>query len=232
MTSPTLLITGASSGIGRATALLAAERGYRLALAARSADKLESLVGEIRARHGMDAIAVACDVQQWASQQAMVARVLDEFGRLDAVFANAGRGLDGKGFAGSDPDEWREVLLTNVLGPALTLRASLEALKRQRGHAVITGSVAGRRIMPGSFYGATKSAVQSMAYNLREELRGSGVRVTLVEPGLVDTPFFDTPREHALEADDIARAVLFALSQPASVEVHDMCVLPTPPVDP
>ncbi|WP_106478425.1 SDR family oxidoreductase [Phytohalomonas tamaricis] len=231
MTSPILLITGASSGIGRATAELAAEQGYHVALAARSADKLEALAQELTERHGTKAIAVSCDVQDWGSQQAMVKQVLDEFGRLDAVFANAGRGLDGKGFAGSDPDEWREVVLTNVLGPALTLRASLEALKSSRGHVLITGSVAGRRTLPGSFYGATKSAVQSMAYNLREEVRGSGIRVTLVEPGLVDTPFFDSPRENALKAEDIARAVVFALNQPASVEVHDMCVLPTPPID-
>lgn len=227
---PVLLITGASSGIGEATARRAAEAGYDLALASRSARRLESLAEAIEQNSSARAVAFGCNVQQWDSQQALIEAVVETFGGLDAVFANAGRGLEGRGYGGSDPAEWQEVLLTNVLGPALTVRASLEALKRRRGHVVMTGSVAGRRIMPGSFYGATKSAVQSMAYNLREELRGSGMRVTLVAPGVVDTPFFDEPQQDALKADDIARAVVFALTQPESVEVHDMCILPTPPV--
>lgn len=228
---PVLLITGASSGIGEATARRAAEAGYDLALAARSARRLEALREEIEQGGQARVVAFSADVQQWDSQQALIEAVVETFGGLDAVFANAGRGLEGRGYAGSDPQEWQEVLLTNVLGPALTVRASLEALKKRRGHVIMTGSVAGRRVLPGSFYGATKSAVQSMAYNLREELKGSGMRVTLVEPGLVDTPFFDEPQQNALHADDIARSVIFALTQPQNVEVHDMCILPTPPVE-
>lgn len=222
-----LLITGASSGIGEATARQAAAAGYRLALTARDREKLYSLSQTLETEN----VPIECDVQNWESQQAAVKRVLGHFGRLDAVFANAGRGLSGGGYSGGDPSQWRDALLTNVLGPALTIRASLEALKASRGHIVITGSVAGRRTLTGSFYGATKWAVSGMAGNLREELRGTGIRVTLLEPGMVDTPFFDSPKPEALNADAVAETVMFAMNRPAGVEIHDLCVLPTPPLD-
>lgn len=231
MANPTLLITGASTGIGEASARHAAQAGYNVALAARSTKRLETLAETLEQEYGVQAAAFTCNVQSWEAQEQLVASVVEHFGALDAVFANAGRGLEGRGYSGSDPEEWREVLLTNVLGPALTVRAAMAELKKSRGHVLITGSVAGRRIMPGSFYGATKSAVQSMAYNLREEVKGSGMRVTLIEPGMVDTPFFDEPQEDALTPDDIARSVIFALTQPKSVEVHDMCILPTLPIE-
>ena len=222
-----LLITGASSGIGAATAELAAQAGFRLVLAARDKNKLDVLAAKL----GGDVLAVKCDVQSWESQQAMVKQALDHFGQIDVVFANAGRGSGPGGFSGADPEVWHDVVLTNVLGPALTLRASLEALKQQQGQVLITGSVAGRRSLPGSFYGITKWAMSGLAGNLREELKGSGVRVTLIEPGMVDTPFFDEAQKQALRPNDIARSVLFAIQQPAGCEIHDLCMLPTPPVD-
>jgi len=223
-----LLITGASTGIGAATARAAAKKGYRLALCARSADKLEALVREI----GDDrAFAQRCDVTDFDDQQRMVAEVLDHFGRIDAVFANAGTGGEPGGFSGAPVASWKKMVDVNILGVAFTLRATLEEVKKRRGHVVLTGSVAGRRTLAGSMYSATKWAVSAIGYGLREEIKGSGVRVTLLEPGMVDTPFFDEPKPDALSSDDIARAVVYALTQPAHVDVHELMVLPTPPED-
>jgi NADP-dependent 3-hydroxy acid dehydrogenase YdfG len=224
MADPVFLITGASSGIGAATARHAAQAGYRLILAARSTDKLEQLAAELG---GEDrALAVSCDVTEWDQQAAMVESALDRFDRLDVVFANAGFGA-ARGFTNESPEQWRSMVLTNVYGVALTIRASLEAVKQSTGHFVLTGSVAGRRALPGSLYSATKWAVTAMGESLRLELNDTGVRVTLIEPGMVDTPFFDNPVSNALHPDDIARAVMFAVSQPPHVDVNEMLVRPT-----
>ena len=229
MSDPVLLITGASSGIGAATARLAAEAGYRIALAARSEHKLTQMVDEFG---GSDrAVAIRCDVKDYAEQQAMVARVLDHFGQLDAVYANAGMPGGEGGFSSADPEVWREMLLTNVYGVGLTLRCSLEALKASRGHVLLTGSAAGRFVIPGSMYSASKWAVTGMGLSVREELRGSGVRVTLIEPGMVDTPLFDQPPPYALQPEDIGRAVVYALSQPRHVDVNELLIRPVPPLD-
>jgi len=223
-----LLITGASTGIGAATARAASQAGYKLALCARSEDKLEALVREI----GDDrALAQRCDVTDFEDQQRMVAEVLDHFGRIDAVFANAGTGGEPGGFSGAPVESWKKMVDVNILGVAYTLRATLEEVKKRDGHVVLTGSVAGRRTLAGSMYSATKWAVSAIGYGLREEIKGSGVRVTLLEPGMVDTPFFDEPKPDALKAEDIASAVVYALTQPAHVDVHELMVLPTPPRD-
>jgi NADP-dependent 3-hydroxy acid dehydrogenase YdfG len=222
-----LLITGASSGIGAATARAAAADGWSLVLAARSADKLGTLVQEI----GEDrACAVPCDVTDYLDQQRMVDAAINRFGRIDAVFANAGTGGEPGGFSGAPPESWRKMVDVNILGVAYTLRVVLEHVKKARGHVLITGSVAGRRVLAGSMYAATKWAVSAIGYALREELRGSGVRVTLIEPGMVNTPFFDTPKPDVLQPEDVARSVIYALSQPPNVDVHELTILPTPPV--
>jgi len=224
--NPVLLITGASSGIGAATARHAAEKGYRLALAARRRDKLDALVDELGgASH---ALAIACDVTDKTSQQHMVDATLDHFGQIDAVFANAGIGGKPGGFCGADSDVWKDMILTNVYGVGLTIQATADALKASRGHLLITGSAAGRATIPGSMYSATKWAVSAIGYGVREELRGTGIRVTLIEPGMVDTPFFDEHPEHALTDRDIAEAVLFSLTRPASVDINEILVRPTP----
>ena len=130
------------------------------------------------------------------------------------------------GTENGDPENWREMVLTNVLGCAYTCKACLPAIKRSRGHVVLTGSRAGRERISGSFYGATKWAVKGYAHNLREELSGSGARVTLIEPGMVDTPFFDSEKPDALRADDVARAVLYAVTQPEHVQVPEIFIMP------
>jgi|SRR5579871_2083064 len=226
---PVFLITGASSGIGAETARQAAAAGYRVVLAARSGDALAELARELGGdRH---ALAVTCDVTEFEQQVAMTRAALDAFGRIDVVFANAGFGAT-RGFLEESPEHWRSMILTNVLGVALTVRATLpHLLERGTGHYVLTSSVAGRRSLPGSVYSATKWAVTGLGQSLRGELRqmrqNTAIRVTLIEPGGVETPFFDTPGSGRLEAADIARTVLFAVSQPAHVDVAELLVLPS-----
>jgi NADP-dependent 3-hydroxy acid dehydrogenase YdfG len=221
---PVFLITGASSGIGEATARHASEAGYRLVLAARSEDKLGSLAEDLGGPER--AIAVRCDVTEWADQEALAAAALDAFGQVDVVFANAGFGAP-RGFLESTVEHWREMVLTNVYGAALTIRGTLDSLKESKGHLLLTGSVAGRRALPGSLYSCTKWAVTAMGEAARLELDGTGVRVSLIEPGMTDTPFFDNRPSSALEPDDIARAVMFAVSQPPHVDVNEILVRPT-----
>jgi NADP-dependent 3-hydroxy acid dehydrogenase YdfG len=218
------LITGASSGIGEATARRAVEAGYSVVLGARSIDRLEALAQELGGEE--KAVALRCDVTEWADQEALVEVALDRFGRLDVALANAGFGAK-RGFLEETPEFWKSMVLTNVYGAALTIRATLPSLKESKGHLLLTGSVAGRRALPGSLYSATKWAVTAMGEAARLELNGTGVRVTLIEPGSVDTPFFDDPPAGALEPDDIARAILYAVSQPPRVDVNEMLVRPT-----
>jgi NADP-dependent 3-hydroxy acid dehydrogenase YdfG len=218
------LITGASSGIGAATARRAHEQGFRVVLAARSLERLEALATELGGPER--ALAVRCDVSEWVEQQRMVQATLEAFGRIDVVFANAGFGGP-RGFLNDTPEHWREMVLTNVYGAALTLRASIPALKESRGHLLLTSSVAGRRPLPGSMYSCTKHAVTAMGEAARQDLHGTGIRVTLIEPGMTDTPFFDERPQEALQDDDIARAVLYAVSQPAHVNVNEILVRPT-----
>lgn len=227
--TPVMLITGASSGIGAETARAAAREGYRLVLAARSEDKLANLQQELGGRESV--LTVRCDVQSETDQKRMVSEALDAFGRIDAVFANAGRGGEPGGFSEADPGVWKDMILTNVLGVGLTIQACLPALRESQGHLLLTGSAAGRVTIPGSMYSATKWAVSGIGYGVREELRGSGIRVTLIEPGMVDTPFFDEPPAHALKPEDVANAVMYAVSQPAHVDVNEILVRPTPAVE-
>lgn len=218
------LITGASSGIGAATAHRARADGWRVVLAARSLEPLQALADELGGCE--HALAVRCDVSEWEDQQQMVAAALQAFGRIDVAFANAGFGGP-RGFLKDTPEHWREMVLTNVYGAALTLRATIPALKDSRGHLMLTSSVAGRRVLPGSMYSCTKHAVTAMGEAARQDLHRTGVRVTLIEPGMTDTPFFDERPTDALQDDDIARAVLYAASQPEHVNVNEILLRPT-----
>jgi NADP-dependent 3-hydroxy acid dehydrogenase YdfG len=223
-----LLITGASTGIGAATARAAVDAGYRVALGARSEEKLTELAADL----GGDgrALAVRCDVSEWEDNERLASTALETFGRIDAVFANAGVGAQ-RGFLEESPEHWRSMVLTNVLGVAYTIRATLpHLLDRGDGHYLITSSVAGRRALPGSLYSATKFAVSAMAEGLRQELRHempeADIRVTLISPGMVETPFFDRRPQNALHDDDVARAVMYALDQPPHVDVNEVLLRP------
>ncbi|MGE5635323.1 MAG: SDR family oxidoreductase [Nocardioidaceae bacterium] len=221
---PVLVITGASSGIGAASARRAVEFGYRVVLAARSEERLARLADEL----GGDEKAVArrCDVSSWADQQALVRAALERFGRMDAYLANAGFGAK-RGFLEESVEHWRAMVDTNVLGVAFSIRAALAHFREQgRGHMLLVSSVAGRRALPGSLYSATKFAVSAMGEALRAEVAETDIKTTLIEPGMTDTPFFDERPTGALEPDDIARAVMFALTQPPHVDVNEVLVRP------
>jgi NADP-dependent 3-hydroxy acid dehydrogenase YdfG len=214
------LISGASTGIGAATARLASAAGYRLVLGARSEDKLEELTAEL------GGIAVPCDVTNYADVEAMVERARSVFGRIDVVFANAGIGYP-RGFEAGDPEEAKQAVLTNVFGVYATIRATAAALRATRGHLVITSSIAGRRALKGSLYSATKFAVTGMAEAARQDFNGTGVRTTLISPGMVETEGFSHDLEETLTPEDIARTVLFAVQQPPHMDINEIMVRPT-----
>lgn len=226
---PVLLITGASSGIGAATARAAAS-SHRLVLAARRLNELEALAKELGGEER--AIAVRCDVTEWDQVQVLAATALERYGRIDAVFANAGFGAT-RGFLEESVEHWRSMVLTNVYGAALTIRATLpHLLERGNGHFLITSSTAGRTALPGSLYSATKWAATAIGESLRGELRqmhgNTAIKVTLIEPGMTDTPFFDnSPGDSALRDTDIAKAVMFALEQGPGVDVSEILIRPT-----
>jgi len=222
-----LFITGASMGIGAAVARHAVGAGYRVVLTARSLDKLEALAAELGPER---ALALKVDVTEWKELEGAVAATLARFGRLDAAFANAGFTAGTGRYASGDPtpDEWKDMILTNVLGAALTARATLPEIVKAKGHFFLVGSVAGRVTTPGP-YSATKWAVAGMGDSIRKEVSGQGVRVTIVEPGRVDTEFWrgGKPDAQFLQGDDVARAVLYALTQPEHVAINELLIRPT-----
>lgn len=220
-----MLITGASSGIGAALAAHAVEAGMRVVLGARRMELLEALAERLGGPER--AIAVRLDVTDWQSNQDFVAAGLAAFGRVDALVANAGFGAP-RGWLESTPEHWRDMVLTNVYGCAISVRAALPALLESQGDLLLTSSVAGRRVLPGSLYSCTKHAVTAMAEAVRQEVSAQGVRVTSIEPGMVDTPFFDDGvPDWVLQDDDIARAALYALSQPSRATISTITVRPS-----
>ncbi|MGI8747117.1 MAG: SDR family oxidoreductase [Deinococcus sp.] len=222
-----IFITGASMGIGAALARQAAQAGYRVVLTARSLDKLEELAAELGPEN---ALPLKVDVTRWEELERAVAATLERFGRLDVAFANAGFTAGAGRYASGDPtpDEWQGMILTNVLGAALTARATLPEIIRARGHFFLVGSVAGRvaNLGPSS---ATKWAVEGMGDSIRKEVSGQGVRVTLIEPGRVDTDFWRNGKPDAsfLQGDDVARAVMYVLAQPEHVAINELLIRPT-----
>jgi len=222
--SQVLLITGASSGIGAATARQAVDAGWRVLLTARREDRLLELASELGGDE--QALALRCDVTSFRDQETAVRTAVERFGRLDAFLANAGFGAK-RGFLEETPEHWKAMVDTNVLGAAYSIRAALAQFKEQgSGHVLLMSSVAGRRALPGSLYSATKFAVTAMGEGLRAEIAETPIKVTLIEPGMVDTEFFENRPANALEADDIARAIMYALSQPAHVDVNEVLVRP------
>jgi len=215
-----VLVTGASSGIGEATARLLVARGARVVLGARRADRLADLAAEL----GEDWVpARPTDVADESDVEALVALALTRFGRLDALFANAGLGGGGT-LVDGDPTRWREMLLTNVYGLALTVRHAVQPmLAAGSGHVVLTSSVVARRPAHANYvYAATKHAVNALGEGLRRELSGR-IRVTLIEPGMTDTAIWEDRPEGALDPEDVARVVCFCLEQPDNVSISMRC---------
>jgi NADP-dependent 3-hydroxy acid dehydrogenase YdfG len=231
-------ITGASSGIGEATALLLAERGARLVLGARRSERLADLVAKIEAAGGT-AVHTRTDVTRREDLHALVALACERFGRLDVLVGNAGAGpispLDDLRV-----DEWDEMVDVNVKGVLHGIAAALPVFRAQRaGHFVTTASTAAFRAVPAmAVYAGTKVAVRAICEGLRQESGGT-LRVTTVSPGIVHTDFAEASTnddvrtriagmrdEIAISPDAIARAVAFAIEQPADVDVNEIVVRP------
>lgn len=248
MTAPTDLtgrvvaITGASSGIGEATALAAARAGAAVSLAARRADRIAALADRITADGGK-AVAIETDVTDEASANAFVAGTTDALGGLDVLVNNAGVMLLGP-VTGADTDEWRRMIEVNCLGLLYCCHAALPVMGAAGGgHIVNVSSVAGRRARLGSaVYNMTKYGVVGFSEGLRQEALYAGVRVTVVEPGFVATELLDhntnpVVQEAAgkmkeqigtvLESEDIANGILYAITQPAHVAVSEVMIIPT-----
>jgi NADP-dependent 3-hydroxy acid dehydrogenase YdfG len=225
--SPVTLITGGGSGIGAAVARRLLDAGQRVAVTGRGEGRLDGFADELGRPDGL--LTIPGNAADYEDVRSAVDRTLKEFGRLDSVIANAGFATHDS-VATGDPAGWTEMVLTNVLGPALLIRASVDALKETRGRIVLVGSVAGFVPTPGNIYGATKWAVTGLAENVRREVTEFGVGVTLIAPGRVETPFWDSygslPPGHLLTADQIAASVVWAMEQPEGVDVNTVVVRP------
>ena len=234
------LVTGASSGIGSAVARALAQRGVHVALAARRVERLQALSEELTRDGRTQALAIACDVRNPDEVQAAVRQTLDRWGQLDILVANAGFGYRAPLVEG-DITRWKDMIDTNVYGLLLTLKYGVPPLlERGQGHVIVTSSVAGRMPTPGgSAYCGSKFAATAIADVLRQEVGPKGVRVTTIEPGVVISEFQEvagyTPGtlENMLKGatplvpDDIARAVIFAVEQPAHYAINEIVVRPT-----
>ncbi|MFF6779548.1 SDR family NAD(P)-dependent oxidoreductase [Streptomyces sp. NPDC012510] len=225
--APVTLITGGGTGIGAAVARRLLDDGQRVAVTGRRAERLRAFAEELGDPKGL--LTLPGNAAEYIDVQAAVDTTLKEFGRIDTVLANAGFATHDT-VAEGDPAGWTEMVLTNVLGPALLIRAAVDALKETRGRIVLVGSVAGFVHTPGNIYGATKWAVTGLAENTRRQVTEWGVGVTLVAPGRVETPFWDSygslPPGHLLTADQIADSVVWAIRQPAGVDVNTVVVRP------
>ncbi|MDX2592315.1 SDR family NAD(P)-dependent oxidoreductase [Streptomyces sp. WI03-4A] len=225
--APVALVTGGGSGIGAAVARQLLDAGHRVTVTGRGERRLRDFADGVGHPEGL--LTVAGSASSYDDVQDAVDRTLKTFGRLDTVVANAGFATHDS-VADGDPAGWTEMVLTNVLGPALLIRAAVDALKETRGRIVLIGSVAGFVPTPGNLYGATKWAVTGLAENTRRQVTEFGVGVTLVAPGRVETPFWDSygslPPGHLLTADQIADSVVWAIRQPAGVDVNTVVVRP------
>ena len=233
-------VTGASSGIGEATAMACARAGASVSLAARRAERIEALTRRI-GEEGGRALAVETDVGQESEARAFIERTHGELGRLDVLVNNAGVMLLGP-IAGAPTEEWRRMIHANVYGVLYCTHAALPLMGAQgSGHIINVSSVAGRIARAGSgVYNLTKFGVGAFSEALRQEVVPAGIRVTLIEPGAVATELPGHNRPEVLEqmakafqgvtplaSEDIAEAILYAIGQPANVSVNEVLVRPS-----
>ncbi|MHB9032008.1 MAG: SDR family oxidoreductase [Anaerolineae bacterium] len=228
-----VIITGASSGIGAATARLLAVEGCKVVLAARSENKIQALANEL----GEQALAVRCDVSHRDEPIQVAEAAMARFGRIDVLFANAGLYLPGS-FAEGNPEAYARLIDTNVTGVMRSIHAVLPAMRSQRsGDIIITSSISGHiDIQWEPVYSASKHAVQSLAHTLRRQLMADNIRVGSIAPGMVANELWGITSEEdiarhlaehsALSSEDVARAVVFMLSQPAHVTIRDLVMVP------
>jgi 3-hydroxy acid dehydrogenase/malonic semialdehyde reductase len=237
-----VFITGASSGIGRSCARAFARQGARVLMAARRLERLEKLAADLKAEFGAESRCLGLDVRDQAAVERAVSALSPEWEAVDVLVNNAGlsRGLD-KFYEGKIAD-WEEMIDTNVKGLLYVSRAVIPGMvRRGRGHIINIGSIAGRDFYPnGNVYCATKAAVNALSKGLRLDLVGTPLRVSLVDPGMVETEFslvrFHGDGDRAakiyqgltpLTPDDIADAVLFCATRPSHVNISELVVYPT-----
>jgi len=240
LTGKVVAVTGASSGIGEATALACAQAGAAVALAARRTDRIEALAQRITEEHGTRAIAVQSDVGEENQANAFVRRTNDELGGLDVLVNNAGVMLLGP-IADAPTEEWRRMIAVNLFGVLYCTHAAVPLMRDAGGgHIVNVSSVAGRVARAGSgVYNLTKHGLGAFSESLRQECVDYKIRVTLIEPGAVTTELPFHNREEVLQqmakrfegvtpllADDIANAVLYAIGQPENVAINEILVRP------
>jgi ribitol 2-dehydrogenase len=228
-----VIITGASSGIGAATARALARLGCRLTLAARTADKLRALAEEL----GPETLAVPTDVTVGADVECMVTKTVEQFGRVDVLFANAGLYIPGQAAEG-DPDAWAKLMDVNVTGVLRCARAVLPRMIAQRsGDILITSSISGFvDIHWEPIYSASKHAIQGFVHTLRRQVASAGIRVGAIAPGRVANELWGITeateierhvREHiSLRSEDVAEAVVFMLSRPPHITIRDLVMVP------
>jgi len=237
-----VIITGASSGLGEASARLLAQKGARLVLAARRLERLEKLVAEIT-QAGAQAIAVKTDVSNRGEVEHMVKTAQNQFGTVDVLFANAGI-MPQAPLYKVQVDEWDAMIDVNIKGVLYSIAAVLPIMrKRQSGHIINMSSVAGLKVASGrgTVYSATKFAVKAISEGLREEVAADGIRVTCLYPGAIQTELVNSINDEEsraavqafydnygnISADTIARAVVYALEQPADVAINDISIRPS-----
>ncbi|MBU68616.1 MAG: oxidoreductase [Cupriavidus sp.] len=236
-----VVITGASSGLGDATARLLAERGAKLVLGARRLDRLERLAADITAAGG-EAIAVATDVAKRADVENLIKSGLDKFGRVDVLVNNAGI-MPMAAMSKLQVEEWDQMIDVNIKGVLYGIAAALPSMRANKsGHIINLSSVAGLRVSAGvgTVYSATKFAVKAISEGLRAEVGPEGIRVTTLYPGAVASELVDGIRDadaaagmkafyeaNEIPADSVARAVAYAIEQPADVSINEITLRPT-----
>lgn len=227
------IVTGAASGIGAAVTRMLASEGARVVASDIAAGPLDAFTSSLTAPG--EVMPAVADVRQFAQLAQVAAACQERFGRIDFVVANAGL-VDAGTMADGDPERWRAVLETNLLGVAYTIRAVLPAMLAQNdGHIVLLASVSGRVAYVGEpIYAGSKWGVVGLGHSLRKETVNTGVRVTMIEPGMVDTPLTRAnpfaqewmKTQSPLRDEDIARAITFALSQPKYMAINEITLRP------
>ncbi len=232
-----IVITGASSGLGEASARLLASKGAKLVLGARRKERLDALAQEL----GGDVLAVACDVAKRGEVQALVDAAIARFGRIDVLLNNAGL-MPLSPLELRLVDDWDRMIDVNIKGVLYGIDAALPQMRKQKsGHFINVASVAGHKVRPSStVYSATKHAVRVISEGLRQEVKAYNIRTTIISPGLVATELADSVtdpnvrqvvaenyRRTAIPADSFARMVAFAIEQPEDVDVNEILFRPT-----
>jgi NADP-dependent 3-hydroxy acid dehydrogenase YdfG len=235
-----VVITGASSGLGKATARLLSAEGATVVLGARRIDRLKSLADELTARGGK-ALAVATDVTHCDQVKRLVDAAVQKFGRIDVMINNAGL-MPQSPLERLKVDEWDRMIDVNIKGVLYGIAAALPYMKQQKaGHIINVSSVAGHKVRPGTaVYAATKHAVRALSEGLRQEVKPYNIRTTVISPGAVATELPNSVtdpdtaarihqfyKEVAIPADSFARAVVFAMSQPDDVDINEILFRPT-----